>query len=229
LTTLVKNKSGASRFFPYLSPQGVTLANNGTFSFPGDIRIAASLDPRHATALNADLIAGRLVILSSPSQVIRDTAPDSPLADPTTTATVSVTGGGSTGGALPAGTYQVAYSFTTNNGETLVGGRSTTFTVSSGNIPRVTLPSLPSGANGFVLYLSNTNAPTSTLKKWAAGSTAGAIQDLNASTWYGSTTFTNAASVPAANTTDGPESKVLTCADGSLSTADASWGRYVES
>jgi hypothetical protein len=228
LVTRVKNKSGNSRFFAYLGPMGKTLAANATYDFPGDLRSMLGSDTRKLDAFNADLIAGRLTVLSTPSPVIRDTAPDSPLADPTTQATVNVTGGGASGGNLPAGTYQVAYSFYSNMGETLAAGRSATFTVASGNIPRVTLPALPGGASGFVLYLSDTNAPTAALKKWSSGVNAAAVQDLSSTTWFGSLTFANAAAVPTANTTDGPESRTLTCADGVLASADPSWGRFAE-
>lgn len=228
LVTRVKNKSGASRYFGYLSKQGVTLASNATYDYRGDLRAAVARDRRHFDALQNDLRNNRLEILSSPTPIIRDTLPDAPLADPSVTATVNVTGGGAGGGTLPAGTYQVAYSFYTNMGETLAAGRSITFTVAAGNIPRITLPALPGGATGYNIYLTNTNAPTSTLKKWSTGTTSAAVQDLNATTWYGGTTFANAPAVPAANLTDGAECRTITCADGTLSSTDPSWGRFTE-
>src|SRR4051794_24150491 len=75
------------------------------------------------------------------------TANSAALANPTTQATASATGGGSTGGLLAAGAYLVSYTFANGIGETTGGtSESATLTVSSGNKPRVTLPSLPTGA-----------------------------------------------------------------------------------
>jgi len=91
-----------------------------------------------------------------------------PLANPTTTATVSVAG---TTGQLAAGTYQVAYSFRDSFGETLPGGQSVTFTVAAGQVATVTLPSLPTGAVEVWLYISPVNNPTGPLSLHATGVT----------------------------------------------------------
>src|SRR5438874_166585 len=60
-------------------------------------------------------------------------------ADPLVAATVNVTGGGSTGGALQAGAYFVAYTDVYDVGETAIGSSESAmaFTVSAGNIPKV--------------------------------------------------------------------------------------------
>ncbi len=77
-------------------------------------------------------------------------------ADPTTTATVSATGGGSSGGLLQVGStasWYFVYTFCDAFGETLGGGRSTATSVATTNIPRVTLPSKPTGVAFMNLYL----------------------------------------------------------------------------
>ena len=72
-------------------------------------------------------------------------------ANPTTQATVSVSG---SGGLLPAGTYYCQYSFVDPFGETLAGGESAQFTVTAGQVPTVTLPALPTGVQAINLYLT---------------------------------------------------------------------------
>lgn len=79
------------------------------------------------------------------------------LANPSVTPTVSATGGGASGGLLQAGNYYVKYTFYNAAGETLPSASSTVFTVASGNIPQVTLPSLPTGATGINIYLTAAN------------------------------------------------------------------------
>ncbi len=76
-----------------------------------------------------------------------------PNSKPGNAPTISVTGGGSTGGLLAAGTYFVRYSFYGPFGETWASAAGT-FTSASGNIPRVTIPALPTGATAAKIYLS---------------------------------------------------------------------------
>lgn len=77
------------------------------------------------------------------------------VANPTVVPTVNVTGGGSTGGHLPAGTYKLTYRVHGNvAGTTLVQGTEVTFTIGAGNIPQVTISSLPAGATGATIYLT---------------------------------------------------------------------------
>lgn len=116
--------------------------------------------------------------------------------NPSTQATVAVTGGGTTGGSLAAGTYFVAYTFvdSVNAGETTVGtSESTQFTVASGNKPRVTLPALPSFAASINIYLTAAGGASGSEVLYATGVT-GTTYDLVAA---------NGGSVtpPAANTT----------------------------
>lgn len=81
-------------------------------------------------------------------------------ADPTTAATVSATGGGASGGLLQVGStasYFFVYTFCDAFGETLGGGRSTSTSVATTNIPRVTLPTKPTGVAYMNLYLGTTS------------------------------------------------------------------------
>ena len=76
-----------------------------------------------------------------------------PNSDPATAPTVNVTGGGAGGGLLGAGTYYVRYTFVGTFGESTASD-AVSFTAAAGNIPRVTLPALPTGAASIKLYLS---------------------------------------------------------------------------
>lgn len=94
------------------------------------------------------------------------------IANPTTQATVAVTGGGSTGGLLAAGAYFVSYSWTNGFGETLAGGESATFTVAAGNKPRVTIPALPTGAVSANIYLTAAGGASGTETLYLSGVTS---------------------------------------------------------
>ena len=73
--------------------------------------------------------------------------------------TVEASGGGTTGGRLAPGTYFVLYTFAyPNDPESFPSPASTTFVVTAGEIPQVTLPALPTGASGYNVYLSNSSA-----------------------------------------------------------------------
>lgn len=73
--------------------------------------------------------------------------------NPTLAPVVNTTGGGTTGGSLPLGQYNVRYTFINPAGET-AASPAATFTITAGNIPRVTLPALPAGVTGMNIYLS---------------------------------------------------------------------------
>lgn len=91
--------------------------------------------------------------------------------------TVSVTGGGASGGSLVAGTYFVRYSFAGPFGETWASAAQT-FTSASGNIPRVTIPSLPTGATSAKIYLSPVGGTALQCTLYASGIT-GTTHDLS--------------------------------------------------
>jgi len=100
--------------------------------------------------------------------------------NPTVAAAVNVTGGGSSGGLLAAGTYYVAYSWidSASGCETAVGSsQSTQFTVSSGDIPQVTIPALPAWALSASIYLTAAGGASSSEVRYATGVT-GTTADL---------------------------------------------------
>jgi hypothetical protein len=128
-----------------------------------------------------------------------DNPATNPIANPTTAATINVTGGGSSGGFLPAGAYYASYTFVTSEGETAVGtSESNSFSVSAGDIPQVTLPSLPVGAVAINLYVTNTGGGTGTEKLYARDITA-TTYNLAVATYNGST-FANSTSPPSVST-----------------------------
>jgi len=93
------------------------------------------------------------------------------LADPTSAPTVSATGGGASGGSLAAGTYLISYTLVTAYGETLRSSATSGIVVSSGNIPRVTFPALPTGAVSRKLYISTDGGGAGTQTLYASGIT----------------------------------------------------------
>ena len=69
---------------------------------------------------------------------------------------VNVVGGNAYGGNLLPGTYYLYYTFTYAGGvQSTVSPASANFTVAPGNIPQVSLPTLPPGATGYDIYLSD--------------------------------------------------------------------------
>lgn len=85
--------------------------------------------------------------------------------------TVSATGGGTTGGSLPAGTYYLQFTETNGIGETLPSPESASFTVAAGNIPQVTLPAIASGLNGINIYLTQPGGASGSETLYATGVT----------------------------------------------------------
>lgn len=227
LYTSVKNVSGAEKFFGFLGRHGKRLANNGTTTvFGGDVPHLYGYNKRKQTAFEAALTDEALVVLKTPRPLLLDAAADAALTAPSTTATVAATGGGASGGLLAAGTYQVNYTFYNAWGETTAGGRSATFTVAATNIPRVTLPAIPSGATGIKVYLTNTDTPSGTTKYYNK-ITSGTTLDLAVASWTeGTTTYSAAAAAPSSNTTAAGQVRGVTVADNTLGTTDPSWGRY---
>ena len=235
LYTIVKNTSGVEKFFGYLGEHGTTLAANATLAIFGNLQESLRGNPRKIAGLEYDLqngaglptAAGALTIISTPRPIVHDDTPAAALADASTTATGSVNSGAS-GTGLPAGTYQCAYSFLNAQGETLIGGRSATFTISGADTKYtvITLPSLPVGATSITLYVSNTNLPTGTLKKYKTGITDTTTSLTSASWQNGTKTFANADAVPAANNTKGTNSVGLDVDAATVAVIDPSWGQY---
>jgi hypothetical protein len=69
LYTVVKNVSGVTRVFGFLGAHGVRLANNATYSVPGDLvtKLGAKRSQRQFKALEHALVSGELTIVRSPS------------------------------------------------------------------------------------------------------------------------------------------------------------------
>lgn len=69
LYTVVKNISGESRVYGFLGAHGVRLANNATYSVPGDLvtKLGAKRSQRQFQALERALLNETLEIIKSPS------------------------------------------------------------------------------------------------------------------------------------------------------------------
>lgn len=228
LYTTVKNVSGVSKTFGFIGKRGKTLASGGTATVFGNLTDYFDGNRRKQTALANALINDKLEIISTPRPILADSSPDAQVANPTTQATVNPTGGGASGGLLAAGTFQVDYTWYNTWGETTVGtGRSATFTVASTNIPRVTLPAIPTNATGAKIYLSAVNAPTGTAKYYNK-ITSGTTYDMAVATWNeGTQSYAAATAVaPTSNTTKAPTSRGIALVDNVLGGVDPSWGRY---
>lgn len=69
LYTIVKNTSGGERFFGFLGVRGTRLANNATYTVPGDLvtKLGAQRSQRKFQALEEALNTNKLEIVKSPS------------------------------------------------------------------------------------------------------------------------------------------------------------------
>jgi len=76
LYTTVKNVSGKTATFGFLGLHGKRLANNATFTVPGDLvaKLGNQRSQRQFKALEKALEQGTLVIVSSPAVYLTDTA-----------------------------------------------------------------------------------------------------------------------------------------------------------
>jgi len=68
--TVVKNISGATRFFGYLSRRGVELADNEEYTFVGDIW--SLLNDRDRGYLESDLADGNIALVNNPALHVED-------------------------------------------------------------------------------------------------------------------------------------------------------------
>lgn len=75
LYTTVKNVSGAARVFGFLGKHGKRLANNETYTVPGDLvaELGAGRSLREFKALEKALEVGDIVITNSPAVYVTDT------------------------------------------------------------------------------------------------------------------------------------------------------------
>jgi hypothetical protein len=76
LFTTVKNVSGGTAVFGFLGAHGKRLANNETYTVPGDLvtKLGAKRSQRQFKALEKALTTGKLTIVKSPSVYLRDDA-----------------------------------------------------------------------------------------------------------------------------------------------------------
>src|SRR5271165_3143827 len=123
-------------------------------------------------------------------------AANPPKANPSTQATVSVSG---SGGLLAAGTYYAQYTFVDPFGETLAGGESAQFTVAAGQVPTVTLPALPVGVQAINLYLTAPGGAAGTETLYATG-----ITTTTFACSYNAPADQPGAALPAVNSTGWP-------------------------
>jgi hypothetical protein len=229
LYTTVKNTSGREKIFSYLGDHGRKLAANATCTVVGNVIDYFGRGPERAIKLRsyeADLKAGRLSVLSTPKQVIADVNPDAMVANPTVAATVAPTGGGATGGSMAAGKYKVAYTWVNTWGESTVGtSASAQFTVGATNIPRVTLPALPTNAASISLYVTAvdpTTADITTLRRYATGITT-TTSDMTAAV---SAVDGTHPAPPTVNSTAAAAAFTQRYSDAVLGAVDPSWKRY---
>lgn len=209
-----RDRGGAVRNVKgYGAVAGTTLKSNGSM-----------------TAASATLTSTGFAAADVGKSVSVSWAGTNQIANPTVAATVVVTGGGSTGGILAAGDYRVKYTWTTRWGETTGGtSESTVFTVVYGNIPRVTIPALPTNAIAANIYLTPVGGTTNTEVQYAFGCTA-TTYDLAL------TERSDGEVVPTTNRTAGPLNSVIKtftnsttvvladAATTTVSSADAMWG-----
>jgi hypothetical protein len=119
-----------------------------------NIYLTAPNGPSGTEELYLTNVSGTVNLTTPLANWLPTTGTATTYADPQQAPTVNVTGGGTTGGNLPAGNYQVAYTYVTANGESLFSPPSATFTVAAGNVPQVTLPALPAGITSYNLYIT---------------------------------------------------------------------------
>lgn len=79
LYTTVRNTSGATAVFGFLGLHGKRLANNETFTVPGDLvaALGGQRSQRKFKALERALADGDIVITASPAVYLTDSADDS--------------------------------------------------------------------------------------------------------------------------------------------------------
>ena len=99
--------------------------------------------------------------------------------------------------------YYFGYTWVHAHGETTLGSSVSTVTaVAAGNVPQITIPSLPTGATSANIYMSDANGVNTSLKLYAKGVTTTTFNATSA-TFFGGVAFANATASPASNTTIG--------------------------
>ena len=89
---------------------------------------------------------------------------------PSVAPTINPTGDASSGGNLQAGTYYAKYTWVNSSGgETTASPESLQFTVVAGDIPQITIASLPGSASSANVYITPTNGAVGTEELYATG------------------------------------------------------------
>lgn len=193
---------------PNILPSGTTWAEFQAGGLSGHLErlISANSGGTAAPAAAATIsLTGGGQSISNPSSAVTvsNNGASRTIAKPTTAVTLSATGGGSSGGSLcsTTTTFYVANTWVTaNGGETTVGSSQASVSVASGDIPSVTIPSLPTGVVSANIYVGTTTGVLFLYKKGITGTVA----LLDSSTWFGGAAMANAPAAPTLNTTIGP-------------------------
>lgn len=228
LYTTVKNIGSSSRFFGYVGRHGRRLAAAASLTVFGDLCAQPGWNRRKQLALERDLLAGRLTILNTPRPIIKDSAPDAAVANPT----VQTTGASANGGTLAVGYYKFAYTFVTLWGETTVG-TSLSAAVQSADASNDRITATVPAPN------SVTNVTAINVYATAVAVSSGAVDATTlrkVGQITGATTTFNVDSIPAVdgthpappatNNSQAPQMQGVAVSDATLGIVDPSWGRY---
>lgn len=176
LYTIVKNNTAAERFIGYLPPHGRKLAAGAELAVPGDLMAAIKGNRRKRTALENDLVAGRLLIKDSPRLVIYNAAVGVVVAAPA--APTVAAGSGSAG--TWTGTTSLFFGYTwyvPGIGETTIGAKSSSAYVpgdNSSKAPAITIPTVPTQPPGAVANIYASIDGSTLWKKVLSSKAAGA-------------------------------------------------------
>jgi hypothetical protein len=219
LYTTVKNPTASRRFYGYVQERGKAINPSAEITVFGHLEAQKNWNKRKRQSLERDLLAGKVELVKTPAAVVRQLGAAAPLTNPTVAATVAAAFA-TTGGALLAGTYKVAYVFVNNWGRTLIGtSLSANFAQADNNdVPRVTLPALPAGADAIHLFVTDNTGNAATLRLYATGITT-TTYDMTAA--LPALTSTNGP--PTANTTAPAPGAVTTITGETLGASDPSW------
>lgn len=90
--------------------------------------------------------------------------------EPSLAPQATTSGGGTTGGSLAAGTYVAQYTYVDSSGESAGSPQSSSFTITAGEIPQLSFPTIPAG-DTMNVYLAETSAGQSTATLYQSGVT----------------------------------------------------------
>ena len=232
LYTTIKNTSGATRKFGFIPPHGKELTSGQEYTVFGNfvdhLMAGGRLSMRKKAAVEAALNSGAMELLATPRVILKDTAQQAALANPT----VQTTAATSTGGSLATGYYKFAYTFVSTWGESTVGtSLSAALQIPDATNDRavITVPAADSVTNctavnvyATAMAASSGAVDATTLRK--VGQVTGATTSLNLDT-LPAVGPSNPAP-PSSNTTKGPTMVGIKSTNGTLGYVDVSTGRY---